>query len=90
MLFRSTQGLYYVRYVDPEAELRGKAGDQGWLSKLAFWKSNKIDVDPKAQYRIQVVGVGSDSNVRIMTRERGIDSSETARKILGLLFEQLK
>ncbi|MDP2195297.1 MAG: outer membrane protein assembly factor BamC [Rhodocyclaceae bacterium] len=85
-----TQGLYYVRYVDPEAELRGKGGDKGWLSKLAFWKSNKIDVDPKAQYRIQVVGVGSDSNVRIMTREGGVDASETARKILGLLFEQLK
>lgn len=85
-----TQGLYFVRYVDPEADLRKKDGDKGWLSKLAFWKSNKIDVDPKAQYRIQVVSAGSDSNVRIMTREGGVDTSETARKILGLLFEQLK
>lgn len=85
-----TQGLYFVRYVDPEADLRKNDGDKGWLSKLAFWKSNKIDVDPKAQYRIQVVSAGSDSNVRIMTREGGVDTSETARKILGLLFEQLK
>jgi outer membrane protein assembly factor BamC len=85
-----TQGLYFVRYVDPEADLRKTDGDKGWLSKLAFWKSNKIDVDPKAQYRIQVVSAGSDSNVRIMTREGGVDTSETARKILGLLFEQLK
>ncbi|MBU4005866.1 MAG: outer membrane protein assembly factor BamC, partial [Gammaproteobacteria bacterium] len=85
-----TQGLYFVRYVDPEADLRKKDGDKGWLSKLAFWKSNKIDVDPKAQFRIQVINAGSDSNVRIVTREGGVDSSETARKILGLLFEQLK
>ncbi len=85
-----TQGLYFVRYVDPEADFRKKDGDKGWLGKMAFWKSNKIDVDPKAQYRIHVVGAGSDSHVRILTREGGVDNSETSRKILGLLFEQLK
>ncbi len=83
------QGLYFVRYVDPEADLR-KKGDSGWLSKLAFWRSNKIDVDPKAQYRINVVSSGGASQVRILTREGGVDTTETSRKILGLLFEQLK
>ncbi len=78
-----------MRYVDPEADLR-KKGDSGWLSKLAFWRSNKIDVDPKAQYRINVVSSGGASQVRILTREGGVDTTETSRKILGLLFEQLK
>ena len=84
-----SQGMYFVRYIDPEADPK-KKGETGWLDKLAFWKSAKTGVDPKAQYRIHVQGEGSDSNVRILTREGGVDNSETARKILGLLHEQLK
>lgn len=85
-----SQGLYFVRYIDPEIDNRKKEGDKGWLSKLTFWKSDKLEVDPKAQYRIHVVGAGNDSNVRILTREGGVDNSETSRKILGLLYDQLK
>ena len=48
------------------------------------------DVDSKIQYRIHVQGDGPDSNVRVLTREGGVDNSETARKILGLLHDQLK
>jgi len=84
-----SQGMYFVRYIDPEADPK-KKGETGWLDKLAFWKSANTGVDPKAQYRIHVQGEGSDSNVRILTREGGVDNSETARKILGLLHEQLK
>ena len=86
-----SQGLYYVRYIDPEADPR-KKDDGGWLSKLnvANLFKGKPEVDPKAQYRIHVMGEGADSTVRILTREGGVDNSETARKILSLLFEQLK
>lgn len=87
-----SQGLYFVRYIDPEADNRKKDGDQGWLAKLnpmSLFKG-KPEVDPKQQYRIHVVGEGEDSKVRILTREGGVDNSETARKILGLLHEQLK
>jgi outer membrane protein assembly factor BamC len=83
-----TQGLYFVRYIDPEMDNRKK--DDGWMSKLAFWKGGKSDIDPKAQYRIHVAAEGSDSKLRILTREGGADNSETARKIMGLLYEQLK
>jgi outer membrane protein assembly factor BamC len=84
-----SQGLYFVRYIDPEIDPK-KKGDKGWLDKLTFWKGGKSEVDPKAQYRIHVVGEGSDSKLQILTREGGIDNSDTARKILGLLHEQLK
>jgi outer membrane protein assembly factor BamC len=86
-----SQGLYYVRYVDPEVDNR-KKGEDGWLAKLnpANLFKGKAEVDPKAQYRIHVVGEGGDSKVRILTREGGVDNSETSRKILGLLHEQLK
>ncbi len=88
-----SQGLYYVRYIDPELANRKKDDDKGWLAKLNptnLFKSDKAEVDPKAQYRIHVVGSGGDSGVRVLTREGGVDNSETARKILGLLHDQLK
>jgi outer membrane protein assembly factor BamC len=87
-----SQGLYYVRYIDPELANRKKDEDKGWLSKLNPTNlfKGKTEVDPKAQYRIHVAAAGSDSSVRILTREGGVDNSETARKILGLLHEQLK
>jgi outer membrane protein assembly factor BamC len=87
-----SQGLYFVRYIDPEADSNSKKEDKGWLSKLnpANLFKGKPEVDPKAQYRIHVVGEGDASRVRVLTREGGVDTSETARKILALLHEQLK
>jgi outer membrane protein assembly factor BamC len=87
-----SQGLYFVRYIDPEVDNK-KKDDKGWLSKLNpmnLFQGGKTEVDPKAQYRIHVVGEGDESRVRVLTREGGVDTSETARKILGLLHTQLK
>jgi outer membrane protein assembly factor BamC len=83
-----TQGIFFVRYIDPEIDPKKKA-DKGWMDKLTFWKG-KSEVDPKAQYRIHVAGDGGESKVRILTREGGVDDSDTSRKILGLLYDQLK
>jgi outer membrane protein assembly factor BamC len=83
-----SQGFYFVRYVDPEADA-DKKESKGFLSKLAFWKSDKADAQ-KMQYRIYVKGSGDNTTVQVMTREGGIDSSDTSKKILSLLYEQLK
>ncbi|MEZ5614321.1 MAG: outer membrane protein assembly factor BamC [Rhodocyclaceae bacterium] len=82
-----SKGLYYVRYIDPEAG-EDKKSDGGFLSKLKFWNSSKPAANQ--QYRIFVKGEGSESSVQILTREGGVDNSDTARKILGLLYDQLK
>ena len=84
-----TQGIYYVRYVDPEADAKKKA-DEGILSKLAFWRSDKPQVASGSQYRIYVKGEDSVSTVKVLTREGGTDTSDSARRILGLLHQQLK
>ena len=83
------QGVYFVRYVDPEAG-SGKKDDQGFLSKLAFWRSGKSDAARNPQFRIHVKGDGNASSVQVLTREGGIDNSDTSKRILGLLFDQLK
>jgi len=85
-----SKGLYFVRYVDPEADAKSTK-DEGWLSKLAFWRSNDTTkASTKAQYRIQVKDEGASSSVQVLTAEGGLDRSATSKKILGLLFDQLK
>lgn len=80
-------GLYFVRYVDPEAMDSKKSGG-GLLSRLKFWDSGKPAANQ--QFRILVKGEGGESSVQVLTREGGVDNSETAKKILGLLYDQLK
>lgn len=83
-----SKGLYFVRYVDPDAD--NKKEDKGWLSKLSFWKGDDKPASSKVQYRIYVKDAGGSSAVQVLSAEGGTDRSETARKILGLLYEQLK
>ncbi len=81
-----SKGLYFVRYVDPESD--GQNKDPGLLSKLAFWKPSAPD--PQTKYRVFVKDGGSMTSVQVLSAEGGIDQSDTSKKILGLLFEQLK
>lgn len=80
-------GLYFVRYVDPEVDNRKK--DDGVLSKLAFWRKSDSP-ESRQQYRIYVADAGEQSTVKVLTSEGGTDKSETAKKILGLLAQQLQ
>lgn len=82
-----SRGLYFVRYVDPEVDNRKK--DDGFLSKLTFWKSAE-PASSKVQYRIYISEDGQQSVVKVLSSEGGTDKSETAKKILGLLLQQLQ
>ncbi len=81
-----TQGLYFVRYVDPAQD--GKS-EKGFLSKL--FSSSSSDDKAKAQrYRVSVKSSGTVSQVAVLNNEGQPDKSSTADKILSLLNEQLK
>ncbi len=82
------KGIYFVRYVDPEADNNKK--DPGLMSKLAFWNSKDKVADSKVQYRIYVAQSGLVSQVQVLSNEGGVDKSETAKKILALLLQQLQ
>ncbi|GAB1459712.1 outer membrane protein assembly factor BamC [Thauera sp.] len=82
------QGLYFVRYVDPDADNRST--DKGFLSRLAFWRSDDKPASGGSEYRLRVQGQGEVSRVSVLTREGGLDNSDTARRMLGLLQEQLR
>lgn len=85
-----SEGVYYVRYVDADRDTSKK--DEGFLSKLAFWRSdsNKAPVPDGNRYRINVAAQGERSQVRVLTAEGGEDRSETAGRILRVLHQQLR
>lgn len=85
-----SKGLYFVRYVDPNID--GQSGsDKGksFLSKLEFWKSDKSEMKAE-QYRILVAQTGSATEVRVLDKDGQQDNGDTGRRILSLLYEQLK
>ncbi len=83
-----SKGVFFVRYIDPDADV--KTGDKGgFLDKLAFWKPAPKSAQP--QYRIHVSDAGASmSQVLVQDSKGAAESSSTGRKILGLLYEQLK
>ena len=83
-----SKGLYFVRYVDPEADNNSKK-ETGILSKLAFWRGDDKK-NTNEQYRIMVKDISGGSEVNVLNKEGATDTSATANRILALLFEQLK
>ena len=81
-------GLYYVRYVDQEAEAQ-KQSEKGLLSRL-FSFGSRDDAKAGERYRVLIRGVGSNSRITIHKDDGKVDTSKTGEKILNLLNEQLK
>jgi len=82
-----SKGLYYVRSIDPEIDNKS-ADDNGWLSKLKFWGSS--DKKKKQQYQILVKEAETGAEVNVLNKDGARESSETATRILSLLYDQLK
>lgn len=81
-----SKGYYFVRYVDSDAEAQKK--DDGFLSKLAFWRSS--EPAKSEQYRVLVKDRNDSSEVQVLDKGGNPERSNTARKILALLQSQLK
>jgi outer membrane protein assembly factor BamC len=79
-----------VRYIDPTLDANAKRSE-GFLSKLMFWRSDQgRPAAGQTQYRIFVRGAAAGSEIQVLSREGGVDKSETSNRILSLLHEQLK
>jgi outer membrane protein assembly factor BamC len=83
-----SKGLYFVRYIDPEIDNKS-ADNKGFLSKFKFWGSDDKQKQ-KEQYRVLVKEAGERSEVNVLNKEGAREKSQTANRILGLLYEQLK
>ena len=80
-----SNGLYFVRYIDPEADNKES---KSWLSKLKFWGNDEAKKNER--YRIQLKEGGAGTEVNVLDKDGGREQSDTAKRILTLLYEQLK
>ena len=82
-----SKGLFFVRYIDPDADLTSGKKEGFWES-LKFWKT-----DPKSQpqFRINVGDAGGGlSQVTVQNSAGAPETSSTGKRILTLLYDQLK
>jgi outer membrane protein assembly factor BamC len=85
-----SKGYYFVRYVDPQIDGQQTSDkDKGFFSKLAFWKSDKSALKAE-QYRVMVKAANDMSEVQVQNKDGQPENSDTGRRILSLLHEQLK
>ena len=83
-----SKGLFFVRYIDPDVDLKTGQKDS-FVDKLLFWRAPPRTAQP--QYRIHVSDAGASmSQVQVQNSQGASESSSTGKKILTLLFDQLK
>jgi outer membrane protein assembly factor BamC len=80
-----SKGVYFVRYVDPAADNKKS---EGLLGKLAFWRSD--EPAKAAQYQVTVKGTADEARVEVYGKDGQPDTTGTSKKILSLLYDQLK
>jgi outer membrane protein assembly factor BamC len=83
-----SKGLFFVRYIDPEADASAGKKEEGWTDKLKFWKTSPKN---QPQFRILVSDAGASvSQVQVQDAQGAADQTGTGKKILTLLYDQLK
>lgn len=80
-------GTYYVRYIDPQIDNESKR-DEGLFSKLAFWRSKKEQTSPQLQ--IKVAESGDKTRVSVTGGEGKAVDPNTQKRIINLLYKELK
>ncbi|MFO1198073.1 MAG: outer membrane protein assembly factor BamC [Burkholderiaceae bacterium] len=84
-----SQGFYFVRYIDPEAD---NAPKPGFFSRLFSRSSDKTA--GAQQYRVKVAGAGESTQVSVLGKDGQPLAAEADRKtgtrILALLRDQLQ
>lgn len=78
-----SDGLYFVLYDDPEKSQKKK----GWLSKLNPFGG---EAPENEKYQIQLSGNETETRVVVLGKKGKQDDSGTSRRILALLYDQLK
>lgn len=79
-------GQYFVRYIDPFNEIEEE--EEGFFSGLAFWRDD-AEEKPEEYYYIKLISDAADTRVVVLDAEQVRTSSDTAKRLLNLIQEQL-
>jgi outer membrane protein assembly factor BamC len=84
-----SKGLFFVRYIDPDADLESGKKKESFWDSLKFWKPDPSK--PQPQFRIHVGDAGGGlSQVNVQNAQGAVETSSTGKRILTLLYDQLK
>jgi outer membrane protein assembly factor BamC len=87
-----TQGLYFVRYIDPEVEMANVTGQKPGFFGNLFTSKDKPTTP--SQYRIKLAGAASQTQVNVLNKDgkeiSDVSELKTANKIMAVLLDQLK
>jgi outer membrane protein assembly factor BamC len=82
-----TQGIYFVRYVDPKFAGRE---EPNLLSRILSLGRKKSDDGSPVKYRVKVTSDGSSSSVTVLDSQGQPENSDNGKRIAGLLLDDLK
>ena len=80
-----TQGLYFVRYVDPTKTAKVQV-----FSKLFSFGSKDDGPGGPSRYRVSIKGDGERSTVSVLNSQGAPEGGEAGKRIVSLLLEDLK
>jgi outer membrane protein assembly factor BamC len=81
-----SRGTYFVRYIDPFNAI--EKDEEGWIDKLSFWE-DEVDQAPEEFYFIKLISDADNTKIIILDTEETRISTDTAKRLLGLMQEQL-
>ena len=81
-----TQGVYFVRYVDPRQA--GREEPNFFQRLFSFGK--KDDIGGPAKYRVAVKSDGAQSNVTVLDNQGAPENGDAGRRITQMLLDELK
>jgi outer membrane protein assembly factor BamC len=81
-----SRGIYFVHYIDPFNNAEKE--EEGILSSLAFWRDD-AEKTPDEFYNIKLISDAENTKIIILDAEETRSSSDTAKRLLKLIQEQL-
>ena len=78
-----------MRYADSDTDMKRKDAEKSMLSKLAFWKSDDASIKAE-QYRVHIRQFAGKCVVQILGKDGTQANTDTTRRIVALLHEQLR
>jgi outer membrane protein assembly factor BamC len=79
-------GHYFVRYIDPFNEIEQE--EEGFFDGIAFWRDD-VEEKPEEYYYIKLISDAADTRVMVLDAEQERTASDTAKRLLNLIQEQL-
>jgi len=78
-----SEGVYYVRYIDPE---EGGKTKKGFIRRMFSGK----EAAPREEFQIKLEAVAAGTDVSVRNKQGAPETSKIGERILTLLHEQLK